>query len=117
MKCLWKDCDEQARAKSPFCSGTCKKRFQRASGTDVPVEVGQEQVGQPSGTRFIYGPGESMVYGRRVVIYPNDRFDTRPEPLDHLDKPDLLNRCIYRRQDGTRYLLDATGNAHERGAA
>ena len=51
MKCKWKDCLHLARAKSPFCSGTCKKRYQRASGTDVPVEVGQEQVGQPSGTR------------------------------------------------------------------
>ncbi len=50
MKCKWTDCENGARAKSPFCSGTCKKRYQRASGTDVPVEVGQEQVGQLSGT-------------------------------------------------------------------
>lgn len=46
MKCKWAGCENEARAKSPFCSGTCKKRYQRASGTDVPVEVGQEQVGQ-----------------------------------------------------------------------
>ncbi len=47
MKCKWIDCDKEARKKSPFCSGTCKKREQRASGTNVPVEVGQE----PSGTK------------------------------------------------------------------
>lgn len=47
-ECKWKDCTNDTRPKSPFCSGTCKKRYQRASGTDVPVEVGQE----PSGTQF-----------------------------------------------------------------
>ena len=40
MKCKWNGCSNDARAKSPFCSGTCKKRSQRASGTDVLVEVG-----------------------------------------------------------------------------
>ena len=51
MKCKWKDCSNDARAKSLYCGGTCKKRDSRASGTNVPVEVGQEQVGQPSGTK------------------------------------------------------------------
>ncbi len=54
MKCKWEPCDNEARGKSPFCGGTCKKRHQRASGTDVPVEVGQElsgtQVGQTLGS-------------------------------------------------------------------
>lgn len=50
MRCKWNQCSNEARTKSPFCSGTCKKRYVR-SETDVPVEVGQEQVGQPSGTR------------------------------------------------------------------
>ena len=54
------------------------------------------------------------VYGRRAVWYPGDVFETRPEPWDRTDQPDPLNRCIYQRQDGTRYLLDATGNVHER---
>lgn len=49
MKCKWNQCNNEARAKSPFCSGTCKKRYSR-SETDSPVEVGQKlsgtQVGQ-----------------------------------------------------------------------
>ncbi len=53
------------------------------------------------------------VYGRQAVRYSNDTFDTRPEPLDPTDAPDPRNRCIYQRLDGTRYLLDATGNTHE----
>ncbi len=48
--CKWEPCINNARPKSPFCSGTCKKRYQRASGTlpspsgtNVPVEA---EVGQ-----------------------------------------------------------------------
>ncbi len=33
MKCKWDKCTNEARDKSPFCGGTCKKRYQRASGT------------------------------------------------------------------------------------
>ena len=136
MKCKWNDCLHEERAKSPFCSETCKKRAQRnrdiltgtesePSGTDVPVEVGQEQVGQTTDVPVAYGLHQDfcwvgideMVYGRRAVKYPVDTFDTRPEPIDHSDTPDPMNRCIYRRRDGTRYLLDATGNTHERSQA
>ncbi len=53
MKCKWKDCSNDARAKSPFCSGTCKKRYQRASGTNVPVEVGQASSGTQAGQPLI----------------------------------------------------------------
>lgn len=113
MQCKWDKCDNEARAKSPFCSGTCKKRYQRASGTSVPVEVGQGQVGQSMDVPP-YWVNDAMVYGRRSVSYASDTFETRPEPLDHSDTPDPRNRCIYQRRDGTRYLLDATGNQHDR---
>lgn len=71
MKCKWKDCNNDARAKSPFCSGTCKKRYQRTSGTEsepsgtnVPVEVGQE----PSGTQVGHKM-QSMVTLRTDLQY------------------------------------------------
>lgn len=114
--CRWKDCTNHARAKSPFCSGTCKKRYQRASGTNTTVEVGQEQVGHVADVPvdLCYMVEGEEVYGRPAVSYPHDTFETRPEPLDHTDIPDPCNRCIYTRHDGTRYLLDATGTAHER---
>ncbi len=81
---------------------------------------------EPSGTTKIYPTcnntgmvlapysfvADATVYVRRAVRYEADRFETRPEPLDIADTPDPMNRCIYQRQDGTRYLLDATGTAH-----
>ncbi len=77
MKCKWKECDNEARAKSPFCSGTCKKRYQRASGTDVPVKVGQEQVGQSSGTRPPI-PGDPDYVG--VCKQVDGEWVVRPDP-------------------------------------
>lgn len=93
-------------------------RLECASGTDVPVEVGQGQVGHtelvPVHNDMHLVPDET-VYGRQAVSYPGDTFETRPEPLHPTDTPDPRNRCIYQRQqDSTRYLLDATGNQHDR---
>ena len=117
MKCKWHSCENEARHRSPFCSGTCKKRFQRSSGTNVPDKVGQEQVGQEDNVGVKHGLAfvpDMKVYGRNAVSYPDDKFETRPEPLDCNDIPDPHNRCIYKRPDGSRYLLDAVGAAHER---
>ena len=110
MKCKWEDCENEARAKSPFCGDTCKKRHQRASGTDVPVEVGQGQVGQP-----VYVPVEGeAVYGRQAVSYPGVAdFETRPEPLDPADSPKPQNRGKYIRPDGTEYQSDSQGSPFE----
>ncbi len=70
MDCKWTDCSNQARAKSPFCSGTCKKRYQRASGTD--------EVGQPSGTE---GVAQALCAGRLEHYYANpDRYAPRAMP-------------------------------------
>ena len=80
MKCKWTGCENGARVKSPFCSGTCKKRYQRASGTYVPVEVGQGQVGhiQP------VGDGVCVTVGL-------DDYLSRPEAYAERAQPDLLN--------------------------
>lgn len=63
MKCKWHKCSNEARAKSPYCSGTCKKRYSRASGTEVPVEVGQTlsgtQVGQCQNKTSDVAPGST----------------------------------------------------------
>ena len=65
MKCKWQECGNDARIKSPFCSEACKKRYQRAGGTELTTggtssgtdsassgtnEVGQTQVGQTAGS-------------------------------------------------------------------
>ena len=117
MECKWHQCNNEARAKSPFCSGTCKKRYQRASGTSVPVEVGQGQVGQDVDVPVAIAPGtvvwyvpDTMVYGRKAVRFPDDRFETRPEPLDHTDIPYLNNRGRYTRTDGSEYQFDYRGH-------
>ncbi len=108
MKCKWKECENDARSKSPFCSGTCKKRDQRASGTDVSVKVGQDEVGQ---IHFV--PVDGKVYGRQAVSYETDQFETRPEPLNPDDQPVPRNRGRYTRADGTVYQFDACGKAFE----
>jgi hypothetical protein len=67
-ECKWKDCNEPARAKSPFCSGTCKKRYQRASGTNVPVEVGQGPSGTDSCVPVVTVEGEALL---KEIFKPN----------------------------------------------
>ncbi len=129
MKC--KQCESTLTGRQrEFCSDKCRKQASRTKSgpQDAPqstnadkmaVERGQTERGHTSRTStdpskgFTWVPGET-VYGRRAVSYPHDTFETRPEPLSHTDIPDPRNRCIYQGQDGTRYLLDATGNQHER---
>lgn len=122
MKCIWTDCDNDARAKSPYCGGTCKKRAQRlsgtepaASGTNVPVEVGQEQVGQtevvPVKRQLYLQVVDAKCYGRQAVVC--NEFKTRPEPLDNTDQPVPCNRGRYIRSDGTVYQFDAGGHSFE----
>lgn len=83
MKCKWPDCKHEARAKSPFCSGTCKKRYHRASGTDVPVEVGQKQVGQADCV--------PVVEGGRMMQVGLDHYRTCPDQYAKRVHPELLN--------------------------
>lgn len=128
MKCKWKDCSNEARDKSPFCSGTCKKRSQRASGTKGVEQVGQTasgtQVGQEFEPVWIPGFGEDgkveegryvrpLVYNRPAVKFTPDQYDTRPEPLSPDDIPHKGGRGKYTRQDGTVYQFDSGGRSHE----
>lgn len=105
MKCKWDTCNKEARDKSPFCSGTCKKRFSRSSGTNVAVDA--------SGTAKQYTANEDMVYGRQSVSYLQDGYETRPEPLNLDDIPHKGGRGKYTRQDGTVYQFDSSGKAFE----
>ncbi len=46
MKCKWKDCDNETRTRSEFCSDTCSKRFRR--NPDKPGHVSDlAKPGQP----------------------------------------------------------------------
>lgn len=113
MKC--KQCDNETAGRSLYCSESCKTVYNRNKRKPEQAGTAPEPVTgthPPSFELLI----DETVYGRRAVRYSNDKFDTRPEPQDHDDIPDPRNRCIYQRQDGTRYLLDATGNQHERPA-
>ncbi len=117
MKCKWTDCENEVTGKALYCSGACRVKQSRsvtespASVTSSPASVTLATVTGPPSFELLI---DETVYGRRAVRYPGDTFDTRPEPLDHDDIPDPRNRCMYQRQDGTRYLLDATGNQHDR---
>lgn len=74
MKCKWIECKDEARAKSPFCGDTCKKRYQRRirangtsrSGTNVPVKVGQEASGTQPGQTGTEEAQEQKRIGDRV---------------------------------------------------
>lgn len=103
MQCKWNTCTNEARNKSPFCSGTCKKRFQRSSGTNVSVGA--------SGTVKLHIITEGEVYGRQAVKC--SQYGTRPMPLVNTDQPHPGGRGKYTRQDGTTYQFDSSGTAHD----
>lgn len=46
MKCKWEDCENEARAKSPFCGDTCYKRHRRDSkpSEDGPGSTNSDKV-------------------------------------------------------------------------
>ncbi len=80
MKCKWHECDNEARAKSPFCSGTCKKRYQRTSGTNVPVEVGQRPSGTEVGQGAIINEESVVSYENYLKYQPLGMYATRANP-------------------------------------
>lgn len=45
MKCKWKECENESRTKSEFCSDTCNKRFRR-SRTQPGQTANPDKVGQ-----------------------------------------------------------------------
>jgi hypothetical protein len=104
-----KQCNKEynpKRATSKYCSSKCRKLAFRVS---VPkVSVPSEKVNVP-GILAVSVPGK--VYGRQAVKC--NKYDTRPEPLDPTDRPHPGGRGKYRRQDGTIYQFDSTGNVRE----
>ena len=115
MQCKWKDCARDVKGKAKYCSGACRTKASRAKSIvtlEAAVSVTNDTLDDV--TRPAAVTVEGMVYGRQAVSYEGDMFDTRPEPLDPADTPDQRNRCIYQRPDGSRYLIDATGNTHTR---
>ena len=92
-----------------------RQRESRARKRDIETSENVTSVTKQSVTPIVYVTlaGE-QVYGRQAVRYEGDMFDSRPEPLNSADTPDRRNRCIYERPDGSRYLIDATGNTHTR---
>ena len=115
MQCKWKDCARDVKGKAKYCSGACRTKASRAKSIvtlEAAVSVTNDTLDDV--TRPAAVTVEGMVYGRQAVSYEGDKFETRPEPLDRNDIPDPVNRCIYKRPDGTRYILDAGGYEHER---
>jgi len=107
MECKWTECTNQARAKSPFCSDTCSKRFRRANPDTQPGQI------QPGQTDYVRLDGKT-VYGRQAVHYDHyPEFDTRPEPRDSTDEPVANNRGRYKRTDGSVYQFDVRGLGFE----
>ena len=93
--CKWEPCINNARPKSPFCSGTCKKRYQRASGTlpspsgtNVPVEA---EVGQT--TPCTQSPdAQEAAQGTKSDgpdVKQPDKCATEVEAYAKLDQPDV----------------------------
>ncbi len=92
-----------------------RQRESRARKRDIETSENVTSVTKQGVTPIVYVTVDGeQVYGRQAVRYEGDMFDTRPEPLDPADTPDQRNRCIYQRPDGSRYLIDATGNTHTR---
>ncbi len=82
------------------------------------VETEQAERGKyddPGGRRVGFTRIEGQrVYSRQAVKYNiSEAWDTRPEPLDPMDRPNPKNRGKYIRPDGTEYLFDACGKAFE----
>ena len=77
MQCKWETCENESRPKSPFCSGTCKKRFQRLSETkpdNVPVnsfaltQDGLDDMGDPALTAVTVKNVDSSESSRQSKI-------------------------------------------------
>ena len=124
MRCL--NCGKNivGSAQKKFCDDSCRKAFARK----MLRIVGQENYAKLKNSDrlekitpgYPYKVIDKTVYNRRAVIYPHEEngvinslgatWKTRPEPENSDDIPDKDNRCIYKRKDGSRYLIDVLGN-------
>ncbi|MBW1973785.1 MAG: hypothetical protein JRI44_13265 [Deltaproteobacteria bacterium] len=109
-------------------TGTDNQRTDILDTSEIDIEQVKKEVKadgeitfENSGSFLLVKTGDkyAKVYGRRAVIYPDERksvtnsfganWITRPEPEIKRDKPDPTSRCYYKRADKTSYWISATG--------
>jgi len=133
MKCL--NCEREivqvGNRPKKFCStkcrlayfkkGTIEKKGARTIENDGKGTIernDRETIEKPS-YKVI---ANERVYNRQAVIYEHEKdgvinskggkWTTRPEPESPDDVPDKDNRCVYKRKNGTKYIIDAVGKIY-----
>ncbi len=110
MKC--KQCGNEVTGKGKTCSAKCRKALQR-SVTTGDTKCDNVTVAKCDKPGYVTVEN-AKVYGRQAVKYDiPEAWELRPEPLSPDDQPKPKNRGKYIRPDGTEYLFDACGKAHE----
>ena len=95
---------QSERKTAKYCCNSCKTAYSRRSKEeDLPYSI---------------VPGKK-VYHRQAVIFKDEEegvknslgaeWTTRPEPENPTDVPNKDNQCIYTRANGSRYIIDASG--------
>jgi len=129
MKCL--NCEKQlSNPRAKYCSDKCRMAYRRRTRTKAPEQIDPNKPKRPEHLPGQKQPEHSSykivadkkVYGRQEVIYEHEKdgvanseggkWTTRPEPENPDDIPDRDNRCVYKRKDGTRYIIDAVGGIY-----
>lgn len=105
-----KEIKQTGNRKKEFCSDKCRMAFKR-SNPNIQSEQIQSEQSNPNKYELL----EGKVYGRQAVSYGKESnemisWDTRPMPENPDDVPDPKNRCIFRRKDGSKYIIDSVGN-------
>lgn len=135
MKCL--NCNAEFKSQregAKFCSAKCRLQYHRkaeielsvSNETDKPNETDKLSVSsKPIETdKMVYTLVENeTVYQRPAVIYLAEKdgvknsqgaeWKTRPEPEKPDDKPNKDSRCLFKRKNGSEYLIDCLGNICE----
>jgi len=102
-----------------YCNDACRKAYSRRTNSPSSrTNVRDEQGGQTKSDRYTIVP-DKKVYGRQAVSYGREsneytEWETRPMPENPEDVPVKGNRGIYKRKNGTKYLIDALGNINNR---
>ena len=99
------------------CSPACRNKLSRKKKSAVTLTPDKGSVTPENDTPETGGGvtpeytkiGGVKVYGRQAVSFPDDRWETRPEPDYPGDIPSLDGRCIY--EGRHRYIVDVTGKS------
>lgn len=133
-QCLQCKIEFKAERKSAkYCSNKCKLAYHKSrdsvskdakiSVSKPPVSVSEDTLKQAdtltdtlkknAKDTLKYTLTDQKFAGRQAVIYPNDKFESRPKPDNDKDTPDPDNRNIFKRPDNTEYVIDAVGKTIE----